>query len=116
MAEADSILHDFQMSKHFKNKESDKTSTHKEREYDCPICHTIFKEYDYYCPSCTLSVEAIKSNDEQEIKIKTKLFQMSDEERSKYNDAFQTLITEKGRAFLTPAEQLQFFKNYGILD
>lgn len=116
LALSDSILRDFKMSNQFKKEEPANTATHNETNCECPICHTVFSVYDYYCPSCTLSVDAIKSNDMQEIKIKTKLFQMSEEERSQHNVAYQTFVSQKGRGFLTPEEQRQFYKDYGILN
>lgn len=116
LALSNSILRDFKMSKQFKNKESANTTVQYETNCECPICHTIFSVYDYYCPSCTLSIDAIKSNDPQEIKIKTKLFKMSEEERSQYDAAYQALAKQKGRGFLTTEEQIQFYKVYGIID
>lgn len=116
LALADSILRDFKLSNQYKSDEIGDVSNPYEKEYECPICHTIFKEYDYYCPECALSLEAINTNDQQEIEIKTKLYQMSEEERSKYEADYQALVQQKGRGFLTTEEQIQFFKDYGILD
>jgi len=116
LALANSILRDFKLSNQYQAEETGDASNPYEKEYECPICHTIFKEYDYYCPECALSLDAIKANDQQEITIKSKLYQMTEEERSKYEADYQALVKEKGRGFLTTDEMIQFYKNYGLLD
>lgn len=113
---ASSILRDFKLSNQYQSKEIGDDSNPYEKEYKCPICHTVFKEYDYYCPECALSLDAIKANDQQEIAIKTKLYHMSEEERSKFDADYQALVVKKGRGFLTNGEQIQFYKDYGILN
>lgn len=116
LALANSILRDFKLSIQYKSEKIGGHSNPYEKKYECPICHTVFREYDYYCPECALSLDAIKSNDQQEITIKTKLYQMSEEEHSKYEAAYQALLKQKGRVFLTLDEKLQFYKDYGILN
>lgn len=113
---ASSILRDFKLSNQYQSKEIGDDSNPYEKEYKCPICHTVFKEYDYYCPECALSLDAIKANDQQEIAIKTKLYHMSEEERSKFDADYQALVVKKGRGFLTVDEQIQFYRDYGILN
>lgn len=116
LALSNSILQDFRLSKHGKQKEDADFSNPYERKYECPICHSVFSEYDYYCPSCSLSVDAIKKNDLQEIKIKTKLHQMTEDEKSELEVNYQTVVKQKGRNFLTPEEKVQFYKDYEILN
>ena len=111
-----SILRDFKLNFQNKKIEDSSCANSYEKEYECPICHTVFKEFDYYCPACSLSLDAIKENDLQEITIRTKLYQMTEDERSKYRADYQLFVKQKGRGFLTMAEQLQFYKNYGILN
>lgn len=116
LALSSSISRDFKLHlQNKKTKEADYSNPY-EKEYECPICHTVFKEYDYYCPECALSLDAIKANDQQEIAIKTKLYHMSEEERSKCEADYQVLVTQKGRGFLSTDEQIQFYKDYGILN
>lgn len=116
LALSSSISRDFKLS--LINKSEPKESELKpyENKIVCPICGTVFEQYDYYCPACSLSVDAIKSNDQQEITIKTKLHQMSDEERSKFDNDYQAFVKQKGRGFLTTEEQIQLYRDYGILD
>ena len=116
LALSNSISRDFKLNLQNKKTEESDSSNPYEKEYECPICHTVFKEFDYYCPKCALSLDAIKSNDQLEITIKTKLYQMSEEERSKYDADYQTFVKQKGRGFLTMNEQIQFYKDYGILN
>lgn len=116
LALSSSISHDFILNLQRKKSEVSDYSTPYEKEYECPICHTVFKEYDYYCPTCSLSLDAIKSKDNQEIAIKTKLYQMSNEERTKYETDYQAFVKQKGRGFLTTDERINFYKNYGILN
>lgn len=116
LALANSILRDFKLSASFKQKENVDCSNPHERKYECPICHTVFDEYDYYCPKCSLTVDAIKNNNEQEITIKSKLYHMAAVERSKLDEKYKVLIAKKGRGFLTADEQIQFYKDNGILN
>ena len=116
LALSNSILQDFKLGGHYKHKENKDYSNPYERKYECPICHTVFCEYDYYCPSCSLSVDAIRANNQKEIKIKTKLYQMTKDERADFELKYQTVAKQKGRTFLTPEEKLQFYKDYGILN
>ena len=64
----------------------------------------------------TSSLKSPESKDEQEIAIKSYLYQMSEEDRSKYEADYQALVKQKGRGFLTTDEQIQFYKDYGILN
>jgi hypothetical protein len=116
LALSNSILQDFKLGEHCKQKDDTDFSNPYERKYECPICHSVFSEYDYYCPSCSLSVDAIKKNDLQEIKIKTKLHQMTEDEKSELEVNYQTVVKQKGRNFLTPEEKVQFYKDYEILN
>ncbi len=116
LALSNSILRDFKLSNQYQHEDDSDDSNLCEKEYECPICHTVFKEYDFYCPTCSLSLDAIKGNDQQEITIKTKLYQMPEKERSNFEAEYQDLVKQKGRGFLTTDEQLQFYKDYGILN
>lgn len=116
LALSSSISQDFKLNHQRNRIEESDLSNPYEKEYECPICHTVFKEYDYYCPTCSLSLDALKSNDQQEITIKTKLYHMSEEERTKYESDYQAFVKQKGRGFLTTDEQLKFYKDYGILN
>ena len=116
LALSNSILRDFKLSASFKQKENVDCANPHERKFECPICHTVFDEYDYYCPKCSLTVEAIKNNNEQEIIIKSKLYHMAAVERSKLDEKYKVLIAKKGRGFLTADEQIQFYKDNGILN
>lgn len=116
LALSSSITRDFKLSNKYKISEDDSISNPYENRIDCPICGTIFDKYEYYCPKCSLSIDAINSNDQKEITLKTKLFKMTNDERSKYESAYQAFVAQKGRGFLTQDEQLQFYKDYGILN
>ena len=116
LALSNSILQDFKLGEHCKQNDDTDFSNLYERKYECPICHTVFGEFDYYCPSCSLSVDAIKAKDQQEIIIKTKLYQMTEDEKSDFELKYQTVLKQKGRTFLTPEEKLQFYKDNGILN
>lgn len=115
LALSSSITRDFKLSNQ-KKVEEDPYKNPYENKIVCPICGRVFEQYEYYCPACSLSVDAIKSKDEQEIAIKSHLYQMSEEERSKYEADYQALVTQKGRGFLTVDEQIQFYRDYGILN
>ena len=116
LATADSILRDFKFTNHFTKVANEDDSNQHLDMIECPICHTVFNALEFYCPSCSLSVDAIKETDSQEIKIKTKIFQMSDVEREQYENAYLMLVKKKGKGYLSAEEKLQFYKNYGILD
>lgn len=116
LALSNSILQDFRLSNLYHSEEISDVSKTYGKDYECPICHTFFREYDYYCPVCSLSIDALKSNDQHEITIKAKLYQMSEEEHSQYDAAYQTFLKRKGRRVLTTEEQIQFYKDYGILN
>lgn len=115
LALSGSITRDFKLSNQKKVKD-DPYKNPYENKIVCPICGTVFEQYEYYCPACSLSVDAIKSKDDQEITIKSKLYQMTEEERSNFEADYQALVAKKGRGFLTTEEQIQFYKDYGILD
>lgn len=86
---------------------------------ECPVCHTRFSRYEGYCSICSLSYDAIKNNDEQALNITKKIFHMTEDEKNKYEEAFHNRVEEikrkTNRPFLLPEEQLQFYKDYGIL-
>lgn len=86
----------------------------------CPVCGSSFNEYDFYCPVCTLTVTAIKNHDKQEIQIHSKLFHMSETEKEQYENSYreftQKIKKETGRSFLRPKENLQFYKQYGLIN
>ncbi|MCR5613240.1 hypothetical protein [Treponema sp.] len=86
----------------------------------CPVCGKKFNEYDYCCPACSLTVAAIKNHDKQEIQIKARIFHMSEIEKeqyeSSYREFFQKITNKTGRPFLVPEENLQFYKQYGLIN
>lgn len=116
LALSSSISRDFKLRLISKSEPKESESNPYQNKIVCPICGTVFEQYEYYCPACSLSVDAIKTKDEQEIAIKSHLYQMSEEERSKYESDYQALVTQKGRGFLTVDEQIQFYRDYGILN
>lgn len=116
LALSSSISRDFKLSLVKKSESKEPEQKPYQNKIVCPICGTVFEQYEYYCPACSLSVDAIKSKDEQEIAIKSKLYQMTEEERSNFEADYQALVAKKGRGFLTTEEQIQFYKDYGILD
>lgn len=81
----------------------------------CPICNTEFVEYDYYCPTCNLSVGAIQNHDAKEIQLKTVLHKMSSEERQSFDAAREARLRSLNRRFFVGTELDEFLKEYGIL-
>lgn len=115
LALSSSIIRDFKLSNNYKTENDDSEYNPYEHVTVCPICGTVFDSYEFYCPKCSLSVDAIKEHDVQEITIRTKLYQMSEQERAKFDSEYQSFVEKKGRGFLTPNEQIKFYRDYGIL-
>lgn len=97
-----------------------KETTNRNVFIQCPICGSSFSEYDFYCPVCSLTVTDIKNHDEQEILIHSRLFHMSETEKEQYENSYleftQKIKKETGRSFLRPEENLQFYKQYGLIN
>lgn len=90
LALSGSILSDFRQQVTYNEPESDDVIQEREPiilTVVCPVCGTEFVEYDYYCPTCYLSVTAIREHDDREIRLKTVLHKMSSEERQAFDAA-----------------------------
>lgn len=122
LALSSSIIRDFRLSNNYESEEkAAAASIPKTKLIVCPVCHTNFNEFeDCCCPKCMLSAEAIKNNDEQEITIRTKIYQMSEEERTSYEKAFsdyeEQIKKTTGRPFLVTNEKINFYREYGIIN
>lgn len=120
LALANSISRDFKNSCFIKkNEEKQKTEQHI-KYIDCPICSTRFKEYDFSCPTCGVSVKEIKDQNQIDFIVKKKLYEMSESEKDAYEAAWDKMTKQvkerTGRPFLLENEKLQFWKEYGIIN
>ncbi|WP_407428717.1 hypothetical protein [Treponema sp.] len=120
LALANSIIRDFKNSCFIKkNEEKQKTEQHI-KYIDCPICSTRFKEYDFNCPTCGVSVKEIKDQNQIDFIVKEKLYEMSESEKDAYEAAWDKMTKQvkerTGRPFLLENEKIQFWKEYGILN
>ena len=120
LALASSITRDFKNSSFAKKPEEIKKAEQNIRYVDCPICSTRFKEYDYTCPTCGVSLREINDQTQTDFVIKKKIYEMSDSEKESYekalNDFTNKVKAKTGRPFLLDNEKLQFWKEYGILN
>lgn len=119
LALSSSVVRDFKNSSLCKKASESESLVKKETSVTlikCPICGSEFEEYNYYCPKCVLSVDAIKENDEKEIFVKKKLFEMTDEEKQDFELARNQKLKTIGRAFFIGNEYDEFLKEYGILE
>lgn len=118
LALSNSVIRDFRNSNFCKKEiieKSHETNKPSSPQVKCPICNSEFDEFIFYCPKCSLSVKAIKENDETEIIVKKKLYEMTDSEREDFELARMQKLQSLGRQFFIGNEQEEFLKEYGIL-
>lgn len=119
LALSSSVVRDFKNSSLCKNPTETENLEKKEiysKRIKCPICGSEFEEFNYYCPKCTLSADAIKANDQKEIYVKKRLYEMTEEEKQDFELARNQKLKTIGRAFFVGNEQEEFLKEYGILE
>ena len=120
LALANSIIRDFKNSCFIKKAENEQPKSQNIKYVDCPICSTRFKEYDFSCPTCGVSVKEINNQNQVDFIVKKKIYEMSDSEKEAYESAWNELTKQvkerTGRPFLLENEKLQFWKEYGILN
>ncbi|MBR2506159.1 MAG: hypothetical protein IKB70_04440 [Bacilli bacterium] len=118
LALSGSILNDFQQQVTHHSSQSDGVVQKRQRillTVQCPVCGTEFVEYDYYCPTCYLSVTAIREHDDREIRLKTVLHKMSSEERQAFDAAREERLRGLNRSFFVGKEYEEFLRDYGII-
>lgn len=120
LALANSIVRDFKNSSFLKKDEEPKKAEIKIRYVDCPICSTRFKEFDFSCPTCGVSLREIEDQTQVNFIIKKKVYEMNESEKQRYETAYEEQMDQikqkTGRPFLTEEERVQFWKEYGLLD
>ena len=120
LALANSIVRDFKNSSFLKKDEEPKKAEIKIRYVDCPICSTRFKEFDFSCPTCGVSLREIEDQTQVNFIIKKKIYEMNESEKQRYETAYEEQMDQvkqkTGRPFLTEEERVQFWKEYGLLD
>ena len=120
LALANSIIRDFKNSSFLKKDEEPKKAEIKIRYVDCPICSTRFKEFDFTCPTCGVTLREIEDQTQANFIIKKKVYEMNDSDKQKYKIAYEERMNQikqkTGRLFLTEEERVQFWKEYGLLD
>ena len=120
LALASSIIRDFKNSCFIKKAEKDQPISQNIKYIDCPICSTRFKEFDFNCPTCGVSVKEIKDQNQIDFIVKKKLYEMSESEKDAYEAAWDKMTkqvkTKTGRTFLLENEKVQFWKEFGLLD
>ena len=120
LALANSIIRDFKNSSFLKKDEEPKKAEIKIRYVDCPICSTRFKEFDFSCPTCGVSLREIEDQTQVNFIIKKKVYEMNESEKQRYETAYEEQMDQikqkTGRPFLTEEERVQFWKEYGLLD
>lgn len=120
LALASSIIRDFKNSCFIKKAEKDQPLSQNIKYIDCPICSTRFKEYDFTCPTCGVSLREINDQTQADFVIKKKIYEMSDSEKESYEKALNEFTNQvkakTGRPFLLENEKIQFWKEYGILN
>lgn len=120
LALANSIIRDFKNSCFIKKSEEKQKTEQHIKYIDCPICSTRFKEYDFSCPTCGVSVKEIKDQTQIDFIVKKKLYEMSESEKDAYEAAWDKMTKQvkerTGRPFLLENEKLQFWKEYGIIN
>ena len=118
LALSGSILNDFQQQVTHHSSQPDGVVQKRQRillTVQCPVCGTEFVEYDYYCPTCYLSVTAIREHDDREIRLKTVLHKMSSEERQAFDAAREERLRGLNRSFFVGKEYEEFLRDYGII-
>ena len=120
LALANSIVRDFRNSSFLKKDEEPKKAEIKIRYVDCPICSTRFKEFDFTCPTCGVSLREIEDRTQVNFIIKKKVYEMNESEKQRYETAYEERMDQikqkTGRPFLTEEERVQFWREYGLLD
>lgn len=120
LALASSIIRDFKNSCFIKKAEKDQPLSQNIKYIDCPICSTRFKEFDFNCPTCGVSVKEIKDQNQIDFIVKKKLYEMSESEKDAYEAAWDKMTKQvkerTGRPFLLENEKIQFWKEYGIIN
>ena len=120
LALASSIIRDFKNSCFIKKAEKEQPKSQNIKYVDCPICSTRFKEFDFNCPTCGVSVKEIKDQNQIDFIVKKKLYEMSESEKDAYEAAWDKMTKQvkerTGRPFLLENEKIQFWKEYGILN
>ena len=119
LALSNSVVRDFKNSNYIQQPvvaEKNENTKNNQSSIKCPICGSEFEEFNYYCPKCNLSVDSIKENDEKEIFVKKKLFEMTDVEREQFYLAQELKLQSLGRHFFVENEKEEFLREYGILN
>ena len=120
LALASSIARDFKNSSFIKKPEETKKAKQNIRYIDCPICSTRFKEYDFTCPTCGVSLREINNQTQTDFVIKKKIYEMSDSEKESYEKAMNEFTNQvkakTGRSFLLENEKSLFWREFGLLD
>ncbi len=120
LALANSIVCDFKNSSFLKKDDEPKKAEIKIRYVDCPICSTRFKEFDFNCPTCGVSLREIEDQTQVNFIIKKKVYEMNESEKQRYESAYAERMDQikqkTGRLFLTEEERVQFWREYGLLD
>ena len=120
LALANSIVRDFKNSSFLKKDEEPKKAEIKIRYVDCPICSTRFKEFDFNCPTCGVSLREIEDQTQVNFIIKKKVYEMNESEKQRYETAYEEQMErikqKTGRPFLTEEERVQFWREYGLLE
>lgn len=119
LALSNSVVRDFKNSNYTQQPvvaEKNENTKNNQSSIKCPICGSEFEEFNYYCPKCNLSVDSIKENDEKEIFVKKKLFEMTDVEREQFYLAQELKLQSLGKHFFVENEKEEFLREYGILD
>jgi len=119
LALASSIIRDFKNS-YFVKKDEKKESGEQQIKYiDCPICSTRFKEFDFTCPKCGVSLSEIHNRNDSKYLAKKRIYEMPENERQSYEAALDELKErikqQTGRPFLTEEEKIQFWRDNKII-
>lgn len=117
LALASSIMRDFVYSGSCKKEHKESGTNQSSISYvECPICGTSFDRYVFYCPECNASVDAIEKNDERDLRITKGLYEMSPEQREKYNEERRKREMASPMHFLVGEELDQLYKDFGLID
>lgn len=119
LALAKPIVRDFKNSTYMKAPETVTKVERKVKYIECSICGTQFDELLGYCPNCGISVKELKDTTQPSYIAKKKYYEMCESDKQKYDSAYSELETKikerERRFFLTEAEKLQFWLDYGII-
>lgn len=81
----------------------------------CPVCKKEFETETGYCTDCHLSVEAILNDDKDEIKIASVFGNLDENEKLKFEKAYEEKRFEKGVLALSIEGTLSLMKDLGYL-